>query len=96
VYFKTSGWIERGGTAELSQGMLEQQGLALSRAELVAKYGEENADFLESELHRYKTRYTQFTFIEMGSSRTTASSGAPSRRPTSAAGATRRCGAAWS
>ena len=66
VYFKTSGWIERGGGGELSQGMLEQQGFALTRAEMVAKYGEENADFLMGELHRYKTRYTQFTFIEMG------------------------------
>ena len=67
VYFKTSGWIERGsGTDELSQDSLRQQGFALTHAELVAKYGEENAVFLEEELSRYKTRYTQFTFIEMG------------------------------
>ena len=67
VYFKTSGWIERGGGAdEVSQTFLQNQGMAMTHAEMVAKYGEENAAFLEEELNRYKTRYTQFTFIEMG------------------------------
>jgi len=67
VYFKTSGWIERGGGVdEISQTTLRQQGFALTHAEMVAKYGEENAAFLEQELTRYQTRYTQFTFIEMG------------------------------
>jgi hypothetical protein len=66
VYFKTSGWIERGGSGELSQNVLQRQGLAMTREELVAKYGEENADFLEAELNRYKTKYKQFTYIEMG------------------------------
>ena len=67
VYFKTSGWIERGGgTDELSQNVLRQQGFALTHDEMVAKYGEENAAFLEQELLRYRTRYTQFTYIEMG------------------------------
>jgi len=66
VYFKTSGWIERGGSSELSQGMMQQQGFAATREELVAKYGEENADYLMEELLRYKTTYSQFTYIEMG------------------------------
>jgi len=67
VYFKTSGWIERGsGTGELSQNTLRHQGFALTHAEMVAKYGEENAAYLEEELSRYRTRYTQFTFVEMG------------------------------
>jgi hypothetical protein len=66
VYFKTSGWIERGGSSEISQGVLQQQGLAATREQLVAKYGEENAAYLFEELTRYKTNYSQFTFIEMG------------------------------
>jgi hypothetical protein len=66
VYFKTSGWIERGGASEVSQGMMQQQGFASTREELVAKYGEENADYLMEELTRYKSTYSQFTFIEMG------------------------------
>ena len=66
VYFKTTGWIERGGNAELSQDTLRKQGFALTDAELVAKYGPENAEFLKNELHRYTLKYHQFTFIEMG------------------------------
>jgi uncharacterized protein DUF1638 len=67
VYFKTSGWIERGaGTDEINQNALRRQGFALTHNEMVAKYGEENAAFLEQELLRYRTSYTQFTFIEMG------------------------------
>lgn len=66
VYFKTSGWIERGGSSELSQGMMQQQGFAATREQLVAKYGEENAEYLLGELTRYKSAYSQFTYIEMG------------------------------
>ena len=67
VYFKTTGWIERGGAdAEISQQALRKQGFGRSYADLVAKYGEENADFLQKEIHRYELRYHQFTFIEMG------------------------------
>jgi len=67
VYFTTSGWIERGGGPDtLSQAVLQRSGFALSHSELVARYGDENAEFLERELTRYRTRYSQFTFIEMG------------------------------
>ncbi|HZT33650.1 MAG TPA: DUF1638 domain-containing protein [Bryobacteraceae bacterium] len=66
VYFKTTGWIERGEGSEMSQLALRKWGLGMSRAELVAKYGEENADFLAAELENYKVTYSQFTFIEMG------------------------------
>ncbi len=38
----------------------------MSHEEMVAKYGEENAEFLEQEIGRYKQQYRQFTFIEMG------------------------------
>jgi hypothetical protein len=66
VYFKTSGWIERGeGGGEQNQ-LSHRFGVTMSRADLVARYGEENADFLEKELQHYKVSYRQFTFIEMG------------------------------
>lgn len=55
VYFLTSGWIERGRT-------LEPQ-LSLNYADLVARYGEENARYLQQELTRH---YRQITFIRMG------------------------------
>ena len=32
----------------------------------MAKYGQENAEYLFEELNRYSTSYRQFTFIEMG------------------------------
>jgi hypothetical protein len=67
VYFSTTGWIERGERlGELNQPGLQRQGLGMTHAEMVAKYGEENAQFLEEELGRYKRQYSQYTFIQMG------------------------------
>ncbi len=66
VYFTTSGWIERGEGAELTQLFHDRQGFGMSYAELVAKYGEDNARFLHEQLGRYSPNYRQFTFIEMG------------------------------
>jgi hypothetical protein len=65
VYFKTTGWIERGeNRTQLS--IQNKIGMDWSFAELVAKYGEENAKFLAEELCKYNKQYRQFTFIEMG------------------------------
>lgn len=58
VYFQTTGWIERGaGLATLDPQIF------LGYDEMVAKYGEENARYLQRELTKH---YRQFTFIEMG------------------------------
>lgn len=68
VYFKTSGWIERGtpapGFADLS--IQHRTGLDLTLADLVARYGEDNGHFLFEELTRYKDRYGVLTYINMG------------------------------
>ncbi len=67
VYFKTTGWIERGGSLESgTQLSADRSGVSMSYAEMVAKYGEENAQFLHEQLHNYTIKYSQFTFIEMG------------------------------
>ena len=67
VYFKTSGWIERGTAAELSQlSITHQTGMDRSYQELVAKYGEDNARYLHETLCDLTRHYTQLTFIEMG------------------------------
>jgi hypothetical protein len=68
VYFKTSGWIERGeATGELHQLSIgHQAGMDRSYEELVAQYGEDNAKFLYDELCQHAKNYGQFTFIEMG------------------------------
>jgi hypothetical protein len=67
VYFKTSGWIERG--VGLHQGDEEtthsQSALAQSYEDLVARYGEDNAKFLFEELCNMR-HYAGLTFIEMG------------------------------
>jgi hypothetical protein len=68
VYFKTTGWIERGEDAgELKQLSIQHQmGMDQSFEELVEKYGEDNAKYLYEELCTYARHYTQLTFIEMG------------------------------
>jgi len=60
VYFKSSGWVERGVTAS------QLTGYGMDMAELIAKYGEENARYLYEELNRYRQTYHKFTYIEMG------------------------------
>jgi len=69
VYFKTSGWIERGETdEELKQFAIGHvHGLHMTYDELVQKYGEDNAQYLfETLIEATHKSYHQFTFIEMG------------------------------
>jgi hypothetical protein len=68
VYFKTSGWIERGdGLAQLPGQSLEHlSGMNSTFEELAAKYGEDNARFLHEQLGDMTRNYSGLTFIEMG------------------------------
>jgi hypothetical protein len=68
VYFETTGWVERGKeTGELRQISIQRQaGMDSTYEELVAKYGEDNAKYIYSELCDITKNYNQFTFIEMG------------------------------
>jgi len=68
VYFKTTGWIERGeANGELSQlSVGKTLGMTQSFEELVARYGEDNARYLYEQLSDLTKHYRQFTFIEMG------------------------------
>ena len=68
VYFKTSGWIERGkGLDQLSTDEFKKKfGMAQSYEEMVEKYGQENADYLWEELGGYSKNYGKLTYIEMG------------------------------
>ncbi len=68
VYFETSGWIERGGAdGELSQLALGKKlGFLQTYEEMVARYGEDNARYLQEQLGDLTRHYRQFTFIEMG------------------------------
>ncbi|MGD0655026.1 MAG: DUF1638 domain-containing protein [Thermoguttaceae bacterium] len=68
TYFKTSGWIERGqGLAQAGQDTTEHlSGMTQSYEELVAKYGEDNARFLQDQLCNMTRNYNKIAFIEMG------------------------------
>jgi hypothetical protein len=68
VFFKTTGWMERGEDAgEFTQLAIGKKlGWQRSFEELVARYGEDNARYLWSELGNLTKYYGQLTFIEMG------------------------------
>jgi hypothetical protein len=68
TYYKTTGWIERGQDAgELQQISIgHKTGMDLSFEELVARYGEDNARFLQDQLCNLTRNYVQLTYIEMG------------------------------
>jgi hypothetical protein len=64
VYFKTTGWIERG--KNLDQLGQRKTGIGCSFEQLVSKYGQENAKYLYEQLGDYPKSYGKLTFIEMG------------------------------
>lgn len=68
IYFKTSGWIERGdGLAQLKGDSSEAtRGMNWTYEELAARYGEDNARFLYEQLGDLTRNYSGLTFIEMG------------------------------
>jgi len=68
VYFQTTGWIERGAAnGELTQLTVGQK-LKMNQTfeQLVAKYGEENAQYLWEQLGSPEKNYRKMTFIQMG------------------------------
>ncbi len=67
VYFKTSGWVERGENLAQHgpESIQHRSGLVQSYEELVAKYGEDNARFLQEQLGLTRN-YVQLTYIKMG------------------------------
>jgi hypothetical protein len=69
VYFRTTGWIERGENLVQLAGNVsihEQLGGQMSYEDLVAKYGEDNARYIWDQLADYTKYYRQLTFIETG------------------------------
>ncbi len=68
VFYKTTGWIERGeAEGEYRQlSIAHKAGMDRTYEELVEKYGEDNARYLYEELGQFARNYGQLTFIEMG------------------------------
>jgi len=75
TYFKTSGWMERlsteasspdccGETGQLTFGA--GPGMSVNYAELVEKFGEEDAKYVMEELGGQSRNYSRVAFIEMG------------------------------
>ena len=67
TYFKTTGWIERGGDLGLlaPESVQSKNGMNMSYRQLVEKYGEENAKYLWEQLASM-VHYSRLTFIETG------------------------------
>lgn len=68
VYFKTSGWIERGNDLQQygPQSIQHKTGMMQSYEELVARYGEDNARFLYEQLGEMTRNYSGMAYVEMG------------------------------
>ena len=64
VYYRSTGWLERGGNLE--QVFRDRTGVGHSLQELVTQYGEDNGTYLDEQLTAYKRTYRQITFIETG------------------------------
>ncbi len=81
TYYLTTGWMERnfrvsdGDGDDLveyarpaygKQGVMAKMGLTESYEEMVAKYGKENADFLNGMLGDWMKNYNRFLYLRMG------------------------------
>ena len=64
VYFRSTGWLERGKVVDDHAQL--QIGAGFELEQLVAKYGEENGQYLFDELYRYRQTYRQLTYIQTG------------------------------
>jgi len=73
TYYLTTGWIER----DLSDGYFTQPaygkegvtahlGMDLSEAELIEKYGKENAAYLMDTLYNWEENYSKLLYLKMG------------------------------
>jgi len=64
VYFRSTGWLERG--QGLEQLVQQETGVGMTLAAMIEKYGEDNGRYLYEELNRYRQNYRRLTFIETG------------------------------
>ena len=67
TYFLTTGWIERGeASGELRQISIQRKsGMDMSYEELVERYGEDNARFLQETLYDMTRHYSTLAYIDM-------------------------------
>jgi len=71
TYYMTTGWAERNVAGDYArpaygqQGVMGKLGLTQTRAELVAKYGADNADFIDEIMGDWLKNYTKFLYLKM-------------------------------
>ena len=72
TYYMTTGWGECNVMGDYDkpaygqQGVMGKLGLTQSREELIAKYGEDNADFIAEMLGDWTRNYNKFVYVKMG------------------------------
>ena len=68
VYFRSTGWIERGKDIEQATLQLarDKTGHGYSLQDLVTRYGEDNGRYLFEQLNGYERNYRQLTYIATG------------------------------
>jgi hypothetical protein len=68
TYFLTTGWIERGeASGELAQISIQRKsGLDMTWEEMVERFGEENARYLQETLCDLTRHYSTIAYIDMG------------------------------
>lgn len=67
TYFHTTGWVERNDPCVPgSQGVMERLGLDRTFDELVAQYGQDNAEYIVETLGGGLGHYTNLCYLEMG------------------------------
>lgn len=68
----TTGWAERNVAGDYArpaygqQGVMAKLGLVHTREELIANYGEDNADFIAEMMGDWLHNYTKFLYLKMG------------------------------
>jgi hypothetical protein len=67
TYFRTTGWIEHSDSNGANDVTVQQKlGLFLQYEELVAKYGEDNAKYIQETMGNGLANYDTLAFIKMG------------------------------
>lgn len=63
TYFQSSGWIEHLPADRTLRPLAAGAGLSMSREEMIARYGEEAAQFLAGEYAKFTQHYKRLAFI---------------------------------
>jgi hypothetical protein len=67
TYYRTTGWLEHADSTGAGEETVSQKlGMAMRYEELVSKYGEDNARYIQETLGDWTQNYDRLTYIRMG------------------------------